>query len=166
MTHKLPRIASVTAGTDPGALKVRWKDKSHSIVDLSGWIATGGELLAPLKERDLFRAPHIADHGAAVAWGSDDDLMIDAHHLRLIAKEQEPFDESDITQWQKQMGLSNNQAADFLHIALSTFNAYKAGISAIPKAIAIVCRTSLRDPILMHAHYRPRRAGRPRKLAS
>lgn len=163
--HKLPRIASVIGGAKPGELKIRWKDKSYSTVDLSGWIASGGQVLAPLKDGNLFQSPHVADYGAAVAWGDDEDLAIDADHLRMIAEEQRLFDREEIVRWQTQMNLSNNEAADFLHIGLSTFNAYKAGASPVPIRIAMICRASVRDPILMHAHYRPRRAGRPRKLA-
>ena len=66
--------------------------------------------------------------------------------------------------WQKAMALSNSEAADLLGISVSTWNAYKAGAS-IPGAIAMLCRAARRDPILMQAHYRPRRAGRQRKSA-
>src|SRR5947209_1469838 len=47
-------------------------------------------------------------------------------------------------------------------VDLSAWNAYKAG-APIPAVVAMLCRAAQRDPILMQAHYRPRRAGRPRK---
>jgi hypothetical protein len=58
--------------------------------------------------------------------------------------------------------LSNNEVADLLSISLSTWNAYKAGDSDIPPLIGMACRAMLRDPVLMQAHYRPRKTGRPR----
>jgi len=54
---------------------------------VAGWIATGGELFAPLKDVRLFHQAHIATHGGAVAWG-DDDLAIDSLHLKVLADEQ------------------------------------------------------------------------------
>jgi hypothetical protein len=60
-------------------------------------------------------------------------------------------------------GLSNQEAAEFLRVSLSTWNAYKAGTSTVPAAIGMICRAALRDPILLQAHYRPRKTGRPRK---
>ena len=36
----------------------------------------------------------------------------------------------------------------------------------IPSAVAMLCRAARRVPVMMHAHFRPRRAaGRPRKIA-
>lgn len=57
---------------------------------MAGWIATGGELFAPLKDVRLFHQAHIATHGGAVAWG-DDDLAIDSLHLKVLADEQRPI---------------------------------------------------------------------------
>ena len=63
------------------------------------------------------------------------------------------------------MQLSNHEAAALLGIAVSTWNAYKAQ-GNIPSAVAMLCRAAQRDPIMMQAHFRPRRtAGRPRKVA-
>jgi hypothetical protein len=159
----MPRISAVGA-VAPGVLKVKWKDRSSDRIDLSGWIATGGEILRMLRERDVFNRPRVSEYGANVAWGEDDDLRIDAVHLEQIAIEQRPFGAREASAWQKAMDLSNSEAADLLDVSASTWNAYKAGAS-IPGAIAMLCRAAQRDPILMQAHYRPRRAGRPRKSA-
>jgi hypothetical protein len=59
------------------------------------------------------------------------------------------------------LGLSNNEVADLLDISLSTWNAYKSGSSTIPQVIALACRAMLRDPVIMQAHFRPRKTGRP-----
>jgi hypothetical protein len=160
----MPRIKTVAAGNLE--LTIVWKTGGRDIIDLAGWIATGGDLLAPLDDPKLFSTAREAEYGAAVAWGSDDsDLLIDAVHLQALAEEQRPFDRRKLTAWQRQAKLSNQEAADFLGVALSTFNSYKAG-STIPTAIGMVCRASGRDPILLQAHFRPRRTGRPRKQAA
>ena len=161
MTTPTPRIAAVTAEGQT-ALRLRWKGGGEAHAELVGWIATGGEVLAPLLASDLFRAPRIAEHGTAVAWGDDDDLMIDAVHLEQIAAEQQPFGAQEIAGWQEAMRLSNQEAAGFLGVSLSTWNAYKAG-ARIPTAVAMLCRAATRDPLLLQAHFRPRKPGRPRK---
>lgn len=161
----LPWIASLIVDGEPSMLTVLWKDGDRSAVNLSGWIATN-PILAPLRDRAMFETARVGDYGADVQWGDDDDLAIDADHLRMIAEEQRPFRSEEFRQWQAKMHLSNAEAADFLHVALSTFNAYKAGTSVVPMRVAMLCRAAARDPIFMHAHYRPRApAGRPRKSA-
>src|SRR2546423_888577 len=159
----MPRVSAVGAAGD-GVIKVKWKDRSSDRIDLSGWIATGGDILAPLRNGVVFKSPRVSEYGASVAWGDDDELRIDAVHLEQIAAEQRPFGARQASAWQKTMELSNSEAADLLGISVSTWNAYKAGAS-IPSVIAMLCRAARRDPILMQAHYRPRRAGRPRKSA-
>lgn len=157
---KLPRIKSVSV-VPPGALQVGWKGGKSSLINLAGWIATGGDLLKPLLDPETFAHPRVAEYGAAVEWGEDEDLAIDAAHLELIAAEQQPFSAEHLAAWQDQVGLSNHEAAAMLGIAVSTWNTYKAG-SSIPSAVAIACRAAVRDPLVMQAHYRPSRAaGRP-----
>lgn len=163
MDRVMPRISTVGV-IAPGVIKVKWKDRSSDRIDLSGWIATGGDVLAPLSHADVFKNPRVLEYGSNIAWGEDDDLRIDAVHLEQIAAEQRPFGAREAIAWQKAMALSNSEAADLLGISPSTWNAYKAGAS-VPGAIAMLCRAARRDPILMQAHYRPRRAGRPRKSA-
>jgi hypothetical protein len=163
MSLTLPRISAVSAAK-PSVLTVRWKNRSADRIDLAGWIATGGEILAPLRDPGLFVEARISDYGTSIAWGEDDDLRIDAVHLQQIAGEQRPFGAAQAAEWQKAMALSNRETADLLGISASTWNAYKAG-APIPNAIAMLCRAARRDPIVMQAHYRPRRTGRQRKSA-
>jgi hypothetical protein len=161
MQQELPKIEGVTVD-GPSTLRVRWRGKrSANVVNLSGWIATGGDILAPLREAKIFARAHVASYGGAVAW-DDDDIAIDALHLKMLADEQKPFGNNDVRAWQSEVNLSNNEAADLLGVSLSTWNSYRAEAS-IPQAVAIALRASLRDPILMQAHLRPRTAGRPRK---
>jgi hypothetical protein len=142
---------------------MKWRGKSaQDDVNLIGWIATGGDLLAPLKMRSVFEKAEIGNYGSAVQW-DDGDLAIDAAHLMMLANEQRDFNNREARNWQKCMHLSNNEVADLLSISLSTWNAYKAGNSDIPPLIGMACRAMLRDPVLMQAHYRPRKTGRPRQ---
>ena len=134
------------------------------MVNLSGWIATGGDILAPLRDPAMFSRAAIVNYGAAVGW-DDDDLAIDALHLKELAEEQRPFSNNDVRIWQNAVKLSNNEAADLLGVSLSTWNAYKAG-AAIPQPVAIALRAALRGPLVMQAHLRPRTAGRPRKAGA
>ncbi|MCP1540171.1 hypothetical protein [Methylorubrum extorquens] len=164
MTDTLPRIATVFR-TGPTILGVTWSDGPSDRVDLAGWIATGGEALAPLKDAAVFATARPGDYGASVEWGAEDgDLAIDAHHLRLIANEQRRFGHEEASKWQAAAGLSNQEVADFLGVSLSTWNAYKAGTNPVPAAVSMSCRAALRDPLMLHAHYRPRKPGRPRRI--
>jgi hypothetical protein len=163
----LPRIDRVSV-RGPNTVRLIWKRPYRSDhVDLTGWIATGGEILRPLRDEAVFAKAKVTNYGAAIAWDEDGDLSIDAMHLKKLAEEQRPFDAASAEQWQRLLKISNNEAADLLQLSLSTWMAYKAGTSAIPAAVAMVCRVMLRDPILLQAHFRPRKpAGRPRTSAS
>jgi hypothetical protein len=160
---KLPRIERV-AVRGPTTLRIKWRRGTTNEVDLAGWIATGGEILARLADHDVFDMARIADYGAAIAW-DDDELRIDAVHLEQLALEQQPFGAKEAAEWQRAMQLSNHEAAALLGLAISTWNAYKAQ-GNVPTTVAMACRAARRDPIVMQAHFRPRRpAGRPRKIA-
>jgi len=67
---------------------------------------------APLADTDLFRQARVASYGSAIAW-DDDDLAIDALHLKRLADEQRPFGNSDLRAWQTATRLSNAEAAEF-----------------------------------------------------
>ena len=160
MTNETPRIEKVSV-SGPATVRVKWKGKGTPVeVNLTGWIATGGEALAALNKKDTFNKATVGNYGSAVLW-DDGDLAIDATHLMMLANEQKKFSKDDARNWQLAVGLSNNEIADLLDISLSTWNAYKAGTSAIPLTIAMACRAMLRDPVIMQAHLRPRKAGRP-----
>jgi hypothetical protein len=164
MAENLPRIESVAVPAR-SSLRIRWRGvRTADLVDLTGWVATGGEVLASLREDAVFARARLENYGAAVAW-DDGDLAIDAVHLKKLAEEQKPFGPDEVVVWQKATKLSNNEAADLIGVSLSTWNGYKAG-SPIPRPIAMICRAVLRDPIMMQAHLRPRVAGRPRNKSA
>lgn len=164
MDMMLPRIAAVLAAA-PATVVVTWagRDGTDS-VDLGGWIAKGGDTLAPLADPKTFGRATVGEYGANLTWDGDEgDLAIDAVHLEMLAGEQRPWGATEAAAWQDAMKLSNREAADLLGIVPSTWNAYKAG-SRVPTAIAIACRAAVRDPVILQAHLRPARsAGRPRK---
>ena len=66
--------------------------------------------------------------------------------------------------WQSEVDLSNREAADLLGVSLSTWNNYRAGMT-VPTPVQMIIRAVKRDPIIMQAYFRPRRAGRPPKEA-
>lgn len=67
-------------------LEIQWKDAPASSANLVGWIATGGELLAPLKSADVWKTAVVTDYGATVEWAGE-GLAIDAYHLFQIAED-------------------------------------------------------------------------------
>jgi hypothetical protein len=158
MTRDLPRLATV-ATDGPNTIVVTWRDGQRDRIDLSGWIATGGAILAPLDADDVFARATVGDHGTIVTWdGGEGDLAIDTHHLALIAAEQQPFGSAQITAWQNGLAFSDQEAADFLGVSLSTWQAYTSG-APVPRTVAMVCRAALRDPVVIESHFRPRKPG-------
>lgn len=153
--------------TGPTDLRVIWRGQRDAVhVELAGWVATGGDILAPLSDPATFAKASVGDFGASVTWDDGEgDLAIDAIHLQKLVDEQKPFDKADLFGWQARLSLSNTEAADLVGVGLSTWNDYKAG-SSIPRPICILIRAIERDPLLLQAHYRPRKAGRPRKGAA
>jgi hypothetical protein len=162
----LPRIRGVKVA-GPTALEVKWAAGGTDRIDLAGWIATGGSVLAPLRDPAVFRRARAGDFGASVEWGENDDLAIDAVHLARIAGEQRDLGSTELSDWQASNDFSNSEAAEFVGVSRSTWAAYKAGDARVPAAIVMTIRATQRDPILLHAHYRPLRGrpGRPRKQA-
>lgn len=158
MTQTLPRIS--TAIPSPKGwpfVGLGWDDGSSSVVNLGGWIKTGGPILAPLMDPKTFFEVKVGYQGASLFWEDPDgDLSIDAIHLRKLYDEQQGMTTMQLVSWQSELGLSNQEAAEFLGIGLSTWNGYKAG-AKIPAMVGMVCRAALRDPIFMQAHYRPRK---------
>lgn len=88
MTNPLPRISSAYR-IGPAVLGVTWSDGPSDRVNLAEWIASGGEVLAPLKDPDVFATARPGEQGGSVEWANvDGNLAIDAHHLRRLADEQ------------------------------------------------------------------------------
>ncbi|MBN9598029.1 MAG: DUF2442 domain-containing protein [Afipia sp.] len=87
MARHVQKIKAVSV-IGPSRLQIVWQDAATDQVDLSDWIKTGGETLAPLLDRKMFAKAAVANHGAAVTWDEGEgDLSIDAHHLSLIGEQ-------------------------------------------------------------------------------
>jgi len=65
------------------------------------------------------------------------------------------------TKWRKSLKLSIQEAADALGLSKRTVNDYGKA-EKIPTAVAMACRAMERDPLVLSAHFKPRKAGRPR----
>jgi hypothetical protein len=159
----MPRISKVKA-VGPSKVTVTWKDGGTDHVELVGWISTGGDVLARLRDPKVFRTAHVGLYGAMVAWSDDEDLAIDALHLKRIADEQRTIDGEALTEWQKFVRVTNEEAAALFDVSKSTWAAYKSG-ARIPTVVQMVFRQMRRDPLMMHAHYKPLKGtpGRPSK---
>lgn len=154
----IPKAESVAAG--PGrTLTVRWRDGGYIHVDLAGWV--GLHDIARLRDDAVFRTAAVGEYGSSVFWDGDEDLAIDCHHLRLLAEQQAVFGVAELAAWQDRRGVSNQEAADAIGVALNTWLHYKAGATRIPRGVAIACRAMDRDDVVFAANYRPRRNGRP-----
>jgi hypothetical protein len=161
----MPRISKVKA-VGPSKVVVTWKGGGTDNVELVGWIATGGDVLASLRDPKVFNTAHVGLYGAMVAWSDDDDLAIDALHLKRIADEQRAIDGGALTEWQDFVHLTNEEAAALFNVSKSTWANYKSG-AKIPTVVQMVFRLVRRDPLMMHAHYKPLKGtpGRPPKKA-
>lgn len=166
MSSSLPRIRNVKV-VGPSSIEVTWHDRRRDLVNLIGWIATGGELLAPLADPHVFSTARAGAHGSSIEWGNDDDLAIDAIHLAKIAGKQRALDATELATWQTANSFSNVEAATLVGVSRSTWAAYKSGKSPPPTAVAMIVRASQDDRSLIHALHRPqsKRPGRPKAVA-
>ena len=87
MPKDIPRISKVKA-VGPSEIEVIWKGGGIDRIELAAWIATGDDILAPLRDPAVFKTARVGLYGSMVAWADNDDLAIDAFHLRRIADEQ------------------------------------------------------------------------------
>lgn len=158
----LPIIANVEAM--PGKrLLIRWRDDHETLVDLTGVIADF-KPFSPLADPALFATATVAGYGSGIAW--DGGLDYSADSLRQLADDQSAWTGEDVTRWQKHLGLSNQEAADLLGVALSTFKVYRMPARSVPTNVKIACRALETDRSLFQAFYRPRICGRPRSQAT
>ena len=164
MLDELHNIRCVTPGNGPTELVIDWDDDTRTTVDLAGVIARL-KAFAPLAEPALFRKARVIDYGAGIEWPGGLDYSADS--LRLIGEEQRAMTNAEFRSWQGSLELNVPEAAALLGFSPRTIKSYRAD-GAIPKAVSVFCRFTLRDPTVFRAHYRPvgkPRRGRPRKSA-
>lgn len=162
MSDQLPRISSVEPAPAALRLWVRWRDGTVADIDMTGAVYRVGAF-APLRDPDAFRHVEVIDAGCAISW-PETGLDYSSSSLVRLAEEQAPFGAADFVAWQETLHLSNQEAADFLDVSLSTVKNYRS-TDGIPKPVRMACRATLRDPHLLQAHFRPRHPGRPSKSA-
>lgn len=159
--HQEQRMRDVRAGPEPFVLTVTWAGGETDRVDLTGLIARSPHFRVFETDPDAFRNVAVADWGYTVEWANGLDWP--APNLKRLADEQRPVTGDDVRRWQDEQGLSNQEVADILGVTVKTFKnwrAVKAG--AIPPTAQRSIRHFMVDPLALVAHYRPRRAGRPR----
>ena len=157
MTTKLPSIEKVKyAGAK--ALRIKFRNAGWRTVSLEG-VTARYTALGPLNDPTKFAKMRVIDWGGAVGWPGD--LDIGASTLWHLSEEQKPFTAKDLIAWQARNGLSNQETADALGVSPATIKNYRTG-GSIPTAVAIACRAMEAEPTTLAAHYRPRKAGRPK----
>jgi hypothetical protein len=161
MAEKLPSVKSVKPG-EGRTVEITFADGERRAVDLSGFIVRY-RALAPLADPAVFARAKVADWGGAVSWGGD--AALSATTLRRAGDAQRRFSAEDFAAWMKRVRVSNQEAADMLGVSLSYVKKLKAGTAEVPTSIAVACRAIEEEPTLLATHYRPRTAGRPRKVA-
>ena len=165
MADELPRIRRVHPGDEPLTLTIDWADGTRSTVNLAGVIASF-KPFAPLAEPELFRQARVIAYGSGIGW--PDGLDYSADSLWMVAEEQRAMTTEEFRAWQDKLGLTVIEAAEILGFSPRTIKTYRTGYGIIPKAVTALCRSTLRDPTVFGAHFRPlakSRRGRPRKSA-
>jgi DNA-binding transcriptional regulator YiaG len=161
--HQKDRMKGVRAGPAPNMLTVTWTDGSKDKIDLTGLITRDPNFRVFEGDSEAFQSVSIADWGYTVEW--DNGLDWPAPNLKRLAEEQRLMTGTDLIVWQKSTGLSNQEAADVLGVDLKTVKNWRI-VEFRSKPLPTAAQWSLRhlmgDPLALMAHYRPRRAGRPK----
>jgi hypothetical protein len=154
-----PRIASIEV-TGPYGLVVAWSDGRRSEVDLEGTVYGFGPY-APLRDPATFAKACVMDWGDGIEW--PDGLDMSADSLAFLAREQREMTSAELREWQERMGLSNQEAADWANVALSTWKNYIREGGKIPRPLQIATTAARENPAIFYAHYKPRRGGASRE---
>jgi hypothetical protein len=135
----MPSIQKVAA-SDVTRVRVTWKRGSHkgttTEVDIAPLIYSK-KVFAPLRnDPALFRAVHIVEGGAAIAWGDDDKIDMAATTVERLADES--MTPADFSAFLQRHSLSLDAAAAQLGIS-RRLAAYYAKEREIPRYIALAC---------------------------
>lgn len=158
MANDVPNIERVRTDS-PSTLHLKFRGRRWRSVNLVGLLARE-DYLAALRDPKIFAKASVIDWGAAVGWPKERELS--ATTLWRMSEEQAPFTNRDFIAWQARLGLSNQETADALGISARTVKNLRAGIVPVSPAVSIACRALESDPLVLAAHYEPRRAGRPK----
>lgn len=158
MSDELPNIEKIKV-ENPSILHLKFRGRRWRAANLAGLIARE-EFLAPMADERIFAKARVIDWGAGVGWPGERDLS--ASTLWRMSEEQTPFTNEDFVAWQMRVGLSNQETADALGLSLRTIKNLRGGAVPVSHAVSIACRAMESDPMLLAAHYEPRRTGRPK----
>ncbi|MCP5368561.1 MAG: DUF2442 domain-containing protein [Hyphomicrobiales bacterium] len=151
------RLKAVTPADAPYTLHLVWTTGEAETVDLTGVIHRA-MVFAPLQDPNLFRQVEVINWGDGIAWPNGLDYGSDS--LERLSELQSVMGSEDFAQWQKDLGLSNQEAADLLGVSLNSIKNYRKE-NKIPRAVQIACTVLRHDRVAVDALYRPRKAGRP-----
>lgn len=160
MTTNSRRIATVKAQPDYH-LKVVWQDGGEAVVDMRG-IINKLAYFAPLKDIAAFNQVETVAFGSGIEWANGIDYSADS--LEIMASEQAAMTAEEFRNWKKDMKLSSNEMADIFGVSVSTIKVYLGDGRLIPVAVQIACNAMRNDPTILYARFRPRVAGRPRRV--
>ena len=143
----------------PYTLVITWKNGHEDSVDMEG-VIHHYENFAPLRDPDTFASVRTINWGHGIEWENGIDYSRDS--LAFLAQEQNEMTAQDMKAWQNDRGLSNAEAADWMDVALSTWKTYITPGKRIPRPVQIAARAAADHPGLFSAHFKPRKAGRPK----
>jgi len=135
----MPRLGAIRPG-EGFLADVEWAEGERAgrreSVDLAPDILTY-RFYRPLRDDPaLFATMHLADDGAAVAWGADDAIDMPATAIERLAEEEMAAD--DFAQFLKRNRLTFDAAAAQLGISRRLVAYYASG-RPIPRYIALAC---------------------------
>jgi len=152
---EFPRISSIEV-IRPYGLLISWSDGHRNEVELEGTVY-GFAPYEPLRDPETFAMARVMDWGDGIEWPNGLDMSADT--LAFLAREQREMTSAELKDWQDRMGLSNQEAADWANVALSTWKNYIRGRGRIPRPLQIATTAARDNPAIFYAHYKPRRVG-------
>ena len=136
----LPRINSVSIGSKPLTLQIRWDKGDESNVDVSGLIETFA-VYKPLRNSSaLFAAVRLGEHGTDILW--NDELDMSADTLWRLTQEQAGLTMSpdSFRHWRERKAYTLDSAAKALGLSRRMVAYYEQGEKPIPRVVALAAR--------------------------
>ena len=136
----LPRINSVSIGSKPLTLQIRWDKGDESNVDLSGLIETFA-VYKPLRNSPaLFAAVRLGEYGTDIMW--NDELDMSADTLWRLAQEQAGLTMSpdSFKHWRERKAYTLDSAAKALGLSRRMVAYYEQGEKPIPRVVALAAK--------------------------
>lgn len=165
MASEESRLVSVETTTGKFVLKLKWSNGHAQTANLTGLISRSKHFQVFMEDPDAFDRVSVINWGHGVEW--ENGLDYAAENLAMIASEQEPWTAKKFVFWQKNLNLSNTEAADALGYKLAQIKNFRSGKAHIPVTVSTTCRTLARDKTRFFAHFQPSKpAGRPKRKAT